>query len=189
MNRTRGLDRGRSRRRQRVLADAASVLADFLEGEFGPDRRRHARRLSHRNGERSGDGNLLERPCLHVVTSQPLCLLHQHHAAWRRGQTGPVHRVRGVGTQLPQSASPTAPAILAPSARDSDATPGRPVAARFTARSVRVAVGNSTSALSAPLSARRTPGQSGGCSCHCERSEAISIPQSTAMRFAASRCS
>jgi hypothetical protein len=43
------------------------------------------------------------------------------------GQTSPVHRVRGVGSQLPQSASPTAPAILAPSARDSDATPGRPL--------------------------------------------------------------
>ncbi len=43
------------------------------------------------------------------------------------GQTGPVQRVRGVGTQLPQSASPTPPATLAPSARDGDATPGRPL--------------------------------------------------------------
>jgi hypothetical protein len=43
------------------------------------------------------------------------------------GQSGPVHRVRGVGTQLPQSASPTGPAALAPSARDGEATPGRPL--------------------------------------------------------------
>jgi hypothetical protein len=39
----------------------------------------------------------------------------------------PVHRVRAVGTQLPQPASPTAPATLAPSAREGAAMPGQPL--------------------------------------------------------------
>jgi hypothetical protein len=39
------------------------------------------------------------------------------------GQANPVHRVRSVGAQ----AQPVTPAPLTPPARDSDATPGRPL--------------------------------------------------------------
>ncbi len=128
-----------------------------------------ARPFTSKWSERSGDGNLLERPCLHVVTSQPLCLLHQHHAAWRRpdGARPPSARGRYSASAVRIADGTSDPCAIRARQRCHARSA---VAARFTARSVRVAVGNSTSALSAPLSARRTPGQSGGCSCHCERS-------------------
>jgi hypothetical protein len=105
-------------------ADASGRRAG---GRPVPRRRRHARDLSHRNG--------LSVQAMSIFWSDHACMLSPATlsafstgiAQSGFGQTGPVHRVRGVGTQLPQSASPAAPAILAPSARDGDATPGRPL--------------------------------------------------------------
>ncbi len=116
-----------------------------------PRRRRPARGRPYRNGL-SVQGMLAFRrdhACMLSPTS--LSAFSAGMAQSGFAQTGPVHRVRAVGD--------SAAARIADGASDPRAVrsrrrchPRSTVAARFTARPVRVVIGNSTSPLSGPLS-------------------------------------